>query len=44
VDGIQYPERFSPDGLTEHVIDALLPLLLAVAPDDHVAVGWRQRV
>jgi hypothetical protein len=27
MDGTDYPERFSPDGLTEQVIDALLPLV-----------------
>lgn len=27
LDGCEYPERFSPDGLTEHVINALLPLV-----------------
>ena len=33
MDGNEYPERFSPDGLTEQVIDALLREV------DGVAVG-----
>jgi hypothetical protein len=39
----EYPERFSPDGLTEQIIDALLPLVWPRYPLPHPPAAERAR-
>jgi hypothetical protein len=39
----EYPERFSPDGLTEQIIDALLPLVWPRHPLPHPLAAERAR-
>ena len=39
----KYPERFSPDGLTEQIIDALLPLVWPRHPLPHPPAAERTR-